>query len=309
MASMDTDALKKLISYRKPEEFIIIDVRSYFDYNRGGTCWLARETPLTANDIRQLLHPIDPSCLQVVLMDEEGAMDGTAQRLAKELSETTNYVVGGFRKLAREYPDILRMRLPQTSEKGNIAELQEIEKLYVKISCNELQAKKAGLPSLIIPGVYLGSEKSSDPETLDRLSIDVVVRLRTSIEAVTDPRPERIYHLIRLEDSANGNIQEACDICIRAVQNAIEERKNVLVHCQAGISRSASVMIAFIMQHFQVSVMKAWWTVLRQRPIISPNVAFSKYLASIGNDDRASFWIRNPKLYQRNLKIQAQLQQ
>lgn len=48
----------------------------------------------------------------------------------------------------------------------------------------------------------------------------------------------------------------------------------VFVHCHAGISRSATVCIAYLMQHKKVSMTDAYKYVQSRRPIISPNLGF-----------------------------------
>ena len=48
----------------------------------------------------------------------------------------------------------------------------------------------------------------------------------------------------------------------------------VFVHCHAGISRSATVCIAYLMQQQKLTVDEAYKFVQSKRPIISPNLGF-----------------------------------
>lgn len=62
------------------------------------------------------------------------------------------------------------------------------------------------------------------------------------------------------------------------INSAIEGGKNVLVHCQAGVSRSASLVIYYIMKKYFVGYEEANQTVKSKRSIINPNESFKSQL-------------------------------
>lgn len=56
------------------------------------------------------------------------------------------------------------------------------------------------------------------------------------------------------------------------------QKKGVLVHCLAGISRSVTVMLAYLMAHRQLSLNEAYNMVLKRKANIDPNFHFMQQL-------------------------------
>ena len=63
----------------------------------------------------------------------------------------------------------------------------------------------------------------------------------------------------------------------------------MFVHCHAGISRSATVCIAYVMQYKKISSQEAYSFVKSRRPIISPNLSFMGQLIQYEHD-LTSIW-------------------
>ena len=66
------------------------------------------------------------------------------------------------------------------------------------------------------------------------------------------------------------------------VASVIEKEKNkggkTLVHCVAGISRSATLCIAYLMKYHEMDLRKAYYHVKEKRPVIHPNPGFFRQL-------------------------------
>jgi protein-tyrosine phosphatase len=62
------------------------------------------------------------------------------------------------------------------------------------------------------------------------------------------------------------------------IDDAVVNKRHILIHCQAGISRSSSILIAYIMRKYRVPFLTAYNHVKTYRSIIEPNAGFRNQL-------------------------------
>lgn len=79
-------------------------------------------------------------------------------------------------------------------------------------------------------------------------------------------------------DHVHYNIKQHFEETYHYIAEKLNQKINVLVHCHAGISRSASIVIAFLMRNKSISLEEAFKIVKSKRPRIKPNEAFIKQL-------------------------------
>ena len=82
------------------------------------------------------------------------------------------------------------------------------------------------------------------------------------------------YKSIPIGDTLSQDIQQYIDECIEF----IEKGNVVFVHCAAGVSRSASIVIAYVMNKNKWSFTKAHDYVKKKRNQIYPNPNFKNQL-------------------------------
>ncbi|CAG8595694.1 5153_t:CDS:1 [Paraglomus brasilianum] len=86
------------------------------------------------------------------------------------------------------------------------------------------------------------------------------------------------YLKIRIADMPSARISEHFDGCIKFIESAKENGGRVLVHCQAGVSRSTSIVIAFLMHSQRISYEQAFCIVKQKRQVVKPNAGFVRQL-------------------------------
>ena len=74
------------------------------------------------------------------------------------------------------------------------------------------------------------------------------------------------------------------DITYSYIDNCLKNNKNVLVHCMAGVSRSASVVIYYLMRRYNMSFQDARDYLTSRRGIVQPNAAFEVQLTTINRN-------------------------
>ncbi|CAL8277480.1 unnamed protein product [Gadus morhua 'NCC'] len=129
-------------------------------------------------------------------------------------------------------------------------------------------------PTRILPHLYLGCQRDVLNKDLMQQN-DIVFVLNASN---TCPKPDFISdtHFLRVpvNDSFCEKILPWLDKSVEFIERAKASNGRVLVHCLAGISRSATIAIAYIMKRMDMSLDEAYRFVKEKRPTISPNFNF-----------------------------------
>lgn len=90
---------------------------------------------------------------------------------------------------------------------------------------------------------------------------------------------EYTYLTIAIRDSADADIVSCFSEAFKFIDEALAQPgTSVLVHCHAGMSRSAAVVIGYLMAKEQLSWEEALSSVAAKRPIVMPNSGFRSQL-------------------------------
>ncbi|KAG2457854.1 STYX protein, partial [Polypterus senegalus] len=132
----------------------------------------------------------------------------------------------------------------------------------------------------ILPGLFLGpysSAMKSKLSFLEKHGITHIVCIRQDIEAnfIKPNFPERFRYLVLdIADNPVENIIRYFPMTKDFIDSSLQNGGKVLVHGNAGISRSAALVIAYLMETFGLKYRDAFSHVQERRFCINPNAGF-----------------------------------
>ncbi|KAG0479761.1 hypothetical protein HPP92_010619 [Vanilla planifolia] len=133
--------------------------------------------------------------------------------------------------------------------------------------------REDSVPCQIEDGLFLGSVGvARNNDGLKRLNITHVLIVAKSLEPAFPN--DFVYKKIEVLDTADTNIKEHFDECFDFIEESRQKGGGVLVHCFAGRSRSVTVIIAYLMKKYQMSLSQAFAHVKSKRPQMTPNSGF-----------------------------------
>ena len=122
--------------------------------------------------------------------------------------------------------------------------------------------------------LYLGNLSSSNIDNIKEIGITKVLSIIEDFATPIYEVKDNIKHkVINIGDSENRNIIKYFGECL----NFIKGSEKVLVHCSGGISRSATIVIAYVMWVKKISFNDAFKFVFEKRAV-GPNPGFKAQL-------------------------------
>lgn len=143
-----------------------------------------------------------------------------------------------------------------------------------------VDTKPDTIPACILEDtLYLGSQDSVTTENIDKYQLTHILSLGIETPYIDDREVVKRY--IPCLDLPETNMEEIFEDASEFIHIAVESEGVVLVHCNAGVSRSASVVIAFLILKTGISFEEALKLVKEKRPAIQPNSGFVEQLRKL----------------------------
>ncbi|KAK9816993.1 hypothetical protein WJX72_007967 [[Myrmecia] bisecta] len=194
-------------------------------------------------------------------------------------------IVYGDEKLRKDHPVVAFLSQDNHAKSLHIYKegFEAFSKRYAVVCTASTKATALRrYPSEIIPGLlYLGDW--SHAENTDRLNEINVKRILTIHNHPENLKvPSKINHRkYELADVDTQDISPFFSPSYDFIEEARAANEAVLVHCGAGVSRSAALCIAYLMRRFQWSAAKARSFCHERRSLVAPNDGFWRSLCAL----------------------------
>eukprot|EP00413_Alexandrium_margalefii_P015955 CAMPEP_0204524020 /NCGR_PEP_ID=MMETSP0661-20131031/7152_1 /ASSEMBLY_ACC=CAM_ASM_000606 /TAXON_ID=109239 /ORGANISM="Alexandrium margalefi, Strain AMGDE01CS-322" /LENGTH=216 /DNA_ID=CAMNT_0051529749 /DNA_START=36 /DNA_END=686 /DNA_ORIENTATION=- len=172
------------------------------------------------------------------------------------------------------------VQLPMSPSPSMRPAVADREKLYKPISINN--------GDQIISCLYLGGVQAvADTQSLVEQGIRAVCCCCRELEfPSSDWCKDLNYYRVDVEDMGGEPIDLYFPEATEFIHSWVSREQPVLVHCRAGVSRSASVVIAYLIAYQGYTLHDAFFLVRSHRSIITPNLGFMEKLGDFEEAQR-----------------------
>lgn len=134
-------------------------------------------------------------------------------------------------------------------------------------------------PTKILPNLYLGSAFNAyDYDDLKKLNINVILNITKEIDNFYQDNLKFTYYKYPINDNNEEDITNILVESCNKIDLHIKITDTILVHCYMGASRSASVIIYYLMCLKNQSYISALNYVQEKRPLVNLSKKFANTL-------------------------------
>jgi len=165
--------------------------------------------------------------------------------------------------------------------------------------------ERRGAPSYskVLDNLYIGDKRTAkDKDLLQSLGITYVVNVTKDIRNYFELPPFK-YLKCPCDDTDVASLQMYFDKAVDFIEEGRADGHSVLVHCQQGVSRSVSIVLAYLIRTQGLSLKEAYTKVRLVRPEAKPKQNFLSQLFKYENRLTSSKRMEGPAERKEKRKI------
>ncbi|CAF0843206.1 unnamed protein product [Adineta ricciae] len=197
--------------------------------------------------------------------------------------QSPTWILGSALNFMEDY-----LRKSSKATDDELTYLKSILDLRIKKrQSTEIGRASYGFPSVVIDNfLYHGDlGHASNIGLLNQLGIQHIINIcDCKLDQIIVDKYNVLW--INLYDELQADIKKYFDRTNEFLYNCKQKNEKVLVHCQMGISRSSSIILAYLMKYHHDSLYKAYDYLLERRRIAAPNLSFFLQLIRYENELR-----------------------
>jgi len=218
---------------------------------------------------------------------EDSSVTEFARLIFKNLRKVTSkqarieILKGGFDSFRRNYPNHCTQGVPFVTRYFISSVLADDESTYLNWEATEIRKN-----------IFVGAlHDAKNDELLDRLSITHILNCcKTASRGLASQVANKYkYRELQCDDNLQQSLAGKLEEAFQFIDDAVKsEGGKVLIHCYAGVSRSAAITIAYMMQAFNLTYQQSYRELKDKRSIVAPNINFVAQLMKYDDELRVT---------------------
>lgn len=218
--------------------------------------------------------------------------DSLAYLLLKSISKECRqvaFLAGGYDQFFVHYPDMCEVISSMKKRPSSL--VLQLNNLSLAMNTNANNSVPSPMevtpesddgstpsvipPFQILPHLYLGCRKvATCLPGLRQSDVTHVLNVTSSIPNQFQDLEGFVYKQIAVEDKLDVDMMQHLSGAFQFIEEARECGHRVLVHCHAGMSRSVTIILAYLMKYYSHTLESALEYVKQRKPDVSPNFSF-----------------------------------
>jgi protein-tyrosine phosphatase len=138
-------------------------------------------------------------------------------------------------------------------------------------------------PDRVLDFLYLGSMRTAQcVEVYQDLDIGYVLTAARNLDVVLGPGMKHLT--LPFDDLPGEDISHFFETSFKFINEAVANKKGILIHCFAGLSRSVAMTMGYLMKKYRITADDALALVRQSRPPAHPNDGFVMRLREYSNE-------------------------